>query len=153
MKYTFLFFWTFDFKRKKRFADFFRAIAWNTKKKIFKKYWKNTIQESCKKKVRFAPGTTNHTFFWLTLYFSNLILYIYLCSHKISSIKISRERSWFAIYKIYKMRNICFFRSLKVNLCFPFFLLDFYILQLIIVGNPRLSSFKHSKGNFFFCHF
>ena len=41
---------------------------WSTKKNC-KKYWKKHLSgELHTKKVQFAPGAANHTFFWLTLH-------------------------------------------------------------------------------------
>ena len=46
------------------------------KKKKSKKYWKNNIQESSKKKYNFAPDAANHNFFfWLTLYTEVISVY------------------------------------------------------------------------------
>ena len=74
--FTFLFLWTFDFERKKRFADFLLG-HWSTKInwQIFKKYWKNTIQESCTKK-----GTILHQAPQITLFFDSpctILIYTY----------------------------------------------------------------------------
>jgi len=61
--YTFLLLWTFDFERKK-VRGFFWAI-WVPKKnlQIFKKYLKNTIQESFTKKVQFCTRRLKSHFF------------------------------------------------------------------------------------------
>ena len=66
-------FWTFDFERKKDSQIFLWAIGVPKKLKIFKKHWKNTIQESCTKK-----DTILHQAPQITLFFDSPRIYIYI---------------------------------------------------------------------------
>ena len=62
-------------REKKKFANFFlRSIEISKKIKIFEKYWKNTIQESCTKK-----GSILHQAPQITLFFDSLCLCIHFC--------------------------------------------------------------------------
>ena len=55
--------------REKKIRGFsFGPLEYQKKLQIFKKYWKNTIQESCTKKVQFCTRRRKSHFFWLTLY-------------------------------------------------------------------------------------
>ena len=49
--YTVLLLWSFDFERGKGSRFFFGSLEYQKKIQIFKKYWKYTIQESCKSQL------------------------------------------------------------------------------------------------------
>ena len=69
-----------DFDRNNLFTHFCFSELLNLKEKIssriFKKYWNNTVQDSCTKKVQCCTRCRKSHFFWLTLY-SVYVYYIY----------------------------------------------------------------------------
>ena len=103
-------FWTFDYKREKKVRGVLGSLEYQ-KIKISKKYFlKTQYRRDAQKIYNFSPGADNHTFFWLTLYFSK--------NRKIVVKSVTFEK-WFSFLQIYRKLLACIYQwILKLKFLF-----------------------------------
>ena len=144
--YTHFAFLNFWFSEKKKVRAFsFRPLEYQKKLKIFKTNWKNTMQESCTKKVHFwlTLQYISSIYIWLTLHFVNY----YILASYISLIGVSLSLS-FRYYGILRFRRVYKilrnFPEIKIEFCKNLTLLHYakYFLKIY---------FASRSGNYIFC--